>query len=65
VLGAARWEEADPQDPRKVLAQEVAGVLKARMPWPSRNGDAPGLNAQEIEDGLGSRRPPSSGKADQ
>ena len=65
VLGAARWEEADPQDPRKVLAQEVAGVLKARMPWPSRNGDAPGLNAQEIEDGFGSRRPPSSGKADQ
>ena len=38
VLGSARWEEADPQDPRKVLLQEVAGTLKARMPWVSRNG---------------------------
>ena len=38
VLGSARWEEADPQDPRKVLLQEVAGALKARMPWASRNG---------------------------
>jgi len=38
VLGSARWEEADPQDPRKVLLQEVAGTLKARMPWASRNG---------------------------
>src|SRR6266571_635809 len=38
VLGSARWEEADPQDPRKVLLQEMAGTLKARMPWASRNG---------------------------
>jgi uncharacterized protein involved in exopolysaccharide biosynthesis len=38
VLGSARWEEADPQDPRKVLAKEVAGALKARIPWASRNG---------------------------
>jgi len=38
VLGSARWEEADPQDPRKVLLHEVAGTLKARMPWASRNG---------------------------
>ena len=65
VLGSARWEEVDPQDPRKVFVQEVAGSLKARIPWGSRNGDAPGLSAQRIEDGLGSRRPPSSGPADQ
>ncbi len=38
VLGLARWEEADPQDPRKVLLQEVAGTVKVRMPWASRNG---------------------------
>jgi capsule polysaccharide export protein KpsE/RkpR len=38
VLGSARWEEADPQDPRKVLVHEVAGTLKAQMPWASRNG---------------------------
>ncbi len=38
VLGSARWEEVDAQDPRKVFAQEVAGTLKARMAWASRNG---------------------------
>ena len=43
VLGSARWEEADPQDPRKILAQEVAATVraratKARMRWASRNG---------------------------
>ena len=37
VLGSAHWEEVDPQDPRKVFAEEVAGALKARMPWAPRN----------------------------
>ncbi len=64
VLGAARWEEVDVQDPRKVLVQEVAGSLKARIPWGARNGDAPGLSPQEIEDELGSRRPPANGPFD-
>src|SRR5712692_5997629 len=40
VLGSSRWEEVDVHDPRKVLAQEVAGALKARMPCTSRNGYA-------------------------
>ena len=64
VLGSARWEEADPQDPRKILAREVAGALKARMPWASRNGNAPDSREQGIGDGLDSRRPPSGGLAD-
>jgi hypothetical protein len=64
VLGSSGWEELDPQDPRKVFVQEVAGSLQARMPWGSRNGNAPGLGAQEIKDGLGSRRPPTSGPFD-
>jgi hypothetical protein len=43
VLGSAGWEEADPQDPRKMLAQEVAATVRARakwarMRWASRNG---------------------------
>jgi uncharacterized protein involved in exopolysaccharide biosynthesis len=38
VLGSAQWEEVDPQDPRKVLAQEIAGAVRARWPWASRNG---------------------------
>jgi uncharacterized protein involved in exopolysaccharide biosynthesis len=64
VLGSARWEEVDPQDPRKVFVQEVAGSLKARILWGSRNGDAPDSDEQRIQDGLGSRRPPSSGAVD-
>ncbi len=65
VLGSVRWEEVDPQDPLKVLAKEIAGAVKARMPWASRNGYAPDSNEQRIEDGLSSRRPPSSGPAEQ
>jgi hypothetical protein len=38
ALGSAQWEEVDPRDPRKILAQEVAGALKARLTWTSRNG---------------------------
>ncbi len=38
VVGANHWNQADPQDPRKLLAQEVAATLKARTPWASRNG---------------------------
>jgi capsule polysaccharide export protein KpsE/RkpR len=41
VLGSARWEEADPLDPRKVLLHEVAGALKARIPWAHSNGVGP------------------------
>ena len=64
VLGSNRWQAADPKDPRKVLAQEVARALKARIPWASRNGYAPDSSEQR-EDGLDSRRPPSSGSVDQ
>jgi len=32
VIGSATWQAADPQDPRKILAQEVVATLKARMP---------------------------------
>jgi len=55
VLGSARWKEVDPQDPRKVFAQEIAGTLKVRMPWALRNGNAPESNPQEIADELDSR----------
>jgi uncharacterized protein involved in exopolysaccharide biosynthesis len=65
VLGSARWEEVDPQDPRKVFAQEVAGILKARMPWASRNGHASDLSEQKIQDELSNRRSPTSGPIEQ
>jgi capsule polysaccharide export protein KpsE/RkpR len=65
VLGSARWEEFDPKDPRKVLVEEVAGTLKARTPWASRNGSAPESSPQEMADGAGTERPPGSGPVSQ
>ncbi len=38
VLGEARWEETDPRDPRKRLAQEVFVAVMAKVPWASWNG---------------------------
>ena len=38
VLGSNQLQQADPQDPRRVLLQEVAATLMARTPWGSRNG---------------------------
>ncbi len=38
VLGKARWEQVDVQDPGKVLAQEVFQSMNARMPWAPPNG---------------------------
>jgi hypothetical protein len=66
VVGARRWQEVDPADPRKALLEEVAGSLKAkaRSAWGTRNGNAPVPVADDIEDEFGSRRPPSSGPLD-
>jgi len=38
VLGKARWEEVDAQDPGKVFAQEVFQTMNSRMPWAPPNG---------------------------
>ncbi len=64
VLGSARWDEVDAGDPRKLLALEVVGAVKARIPWASRNGNAAEPSTQEVEDGSGSRRSPTSGRLD-
>lgn len=57
VLGAARWEDVDPQDPRKVLVQEVAATLKAQS---SQNGNGARSRALGIWSRLSNRRPPAS-----
>ena len=38
VVGQARWKEIDPQNPGKVLAQDVFRTVVARIPWVARNG---------------------------
>jgi len=60
VLGSARWREVDPQDPRKVLLHEVAGTLKANMPWASRNG-AGAVAAEKVSVSQDRSRDPLSG----
>ncbi|MGH9678339.1 MAG: GumC family protein [Candidatus Acidiferrales bacterium] len=62
VLGSARWNEVDPQDPRKRLAREIAAALKASAPWASRIGGGPGSRGQEFWNRI-NRRPPTSGPA--
>ena len=50
VLGQARWQEMDPQDPGKVLAQEVFHTFVARIPWISRNGTGGGSTEVDAKD---------------
>ena len=39
IGGKSRWEEIEPQDPAKVLVNEVAHGLKMRLPFASANGN--------------------------
>jgi uncharacterized protein involved in exopolysaccharide biosynthesis len=41
TLRAEQWRAADPDDPRKILAQEVVATMRARARWFSRNGAEP------------------------
>jgi capsule polysaccharide export protein KpsE/RkpR len=44
VFGNAAWQEMDPQDPRKILGQQIWGAASAR--FPQRNGSGrPGMKA--------------------
>jgi len=63
VLGSAQWEEVDPRDPRKILAQEVAGAVKARLPWTSRNGFSAHADEEIRKDELDGRDRPARGAA--
>jgi uncharacterized protein involved in exopolysaccharide biosynthesis len=45
VFARARWQETDPSDPGKVLAQEVLETVRAVLPWHSRNGFNNGANS--------------------
>jgi len=69
VVGSNRWRQADPDDPRKVLAQEVVEKVRARLPWTARNGrvaeyeEKVGLGSGDAEQAFGQldRRLPTSG----
>jgi capsule polysaccharide export protein KpsE/RkpR len=38
VLGRARWDEVEAEDPQKIFVQEVVRTIDARMPWAPPNG---------------------------
>jgi capsule polysaccharide export protein KpsE/RkpR len=63
VLGAEQWRAADPNDPRKILANEVVTTLKARAHWFSRNGAGPSASAEKDKDlnRLDDLQPPNGG----
>ncbi|HXO04841.1 MAG TPA: Wzz/FepE/Etk N-terminal domain-containing protein [Candidatus Sulfotelmatobacter sp.] len=56
VLGATRWNEVDPQDPRKILVREISETLKGRVPWASENGDGPRWATHKVWDRLTHRQ---------
>jgi uncharacterized protein involved in exopolysaccharide biosynthesis len=47
VLGAKRWEESDPQDPRRVLAEEIVTKLRLRARAVPRNDSAGSFPAKD------------------
>ena len=49
VFGRTMWEQSNPADPGRVLAQEVFDTVRSAMPWASRNGHA--LNAESGKPG--------------
>jgi uncharacterized protein involved in exopolysaccharide biosynthesis len=63
VMGAARWEEVGPQDPRKLFVNEVAGTMKAQMPWAPPNGSRVQAAAHRVWTRVARRN--GSGKHDQ
>jgi hypothetical protein len=52
VLGSERWKQADPADPRRILAKEVVATLSARAQWFSRNGAGHESNGDGSDNGF-------------
>jgi capsule polysaccharide export protein KpsE/RkpR len=59
VLGAEQWRAADPNEPRKILAQEVIATLKARAHWFSRNGAGTITEEEKNSERPGNLQPPN------
>src|SRR5258708_2790755 len=61
VAGLSHWHQADPDDPRKVLAQEVVATLKSRARWGLPNGGGTVSGTQKFWSRLNGHRPPTDG----
>jgi uncharacterized protein involved in exopolysaccharide biosynthesis len=60
TLRAEQWRVGDPDDPRKILAQEVVATIKAQRRWFSRNGAEPNPEKDKELNRLNDLQPPSS-----
>jgi capsule polysaccharide export protein KpsE/RkpR len=61
MLGRNAWEQADPDDPGKVLARDVFDTVKTAIPWRSRNGHRIEIERRRTavsgeDPGIGNRR---------
>jgi uncharacterized protein involved in exopolysaccharide biosynthesis len=61
VLGENQWRAGDPDDPRKILANEVIATLKTRTHWFSRNGAGRRPEKEKDLDPLDDSQPPAQG----
>jgi len=48
VLGKQLWNQVEPGDSQKALAQEVISTIRARMPWVARHGSGPISTSSKI-----------------
>jgi capsule polysaccharide export protein KpsE/RkpR len=64
VLGAEQWRAANPDDPRKILAQEVVARLKDRAHWFSQNGAQPNAGENKDLDRIDDISPPKQRSVD-
>ena len=61
ILASSHWHQADADDPRKILAQEVIALLKAGAPWGPPNGNGMMSGTQRFWSRLNGHRPPTDG----
>jgi len=56
VLASNQWHNADPNDPRKVLVNEVAATVRARIPWTSRKSGGRESEGKEVVENIDGRQ---------
>jgi uncharacterized protein involved in exopolysaccharide biosynthesis len=61
VVASSLWHQADADDPRKILAEEVIAAWKVRGLWASPNGDGAVSGTQKFWSRFNSHRPPTDG----
>ena len=49
IFGKKSWDQVDPGDPQKLLAQEIIHTVRVRMPWVAANGSGPDSNGRKAQ----------------